>query len=398
MATAPSNHTRPTGLDEATKALEAWLKSGGALPVEQTDGGSSTGQVEVGDFTFSANPSFYGGGYQVQHGNTTHAFDPRLNLQQSYTQDGETVNTYDPQGNLIRSYTPQTGFGNFLKKVAPIALSVFGAPALAGAFGGGLGATVGAGAITGAAGSAITGGNILKGAALGGIGGGIGYGINNSGLLDGIGSPTGTGTLPTDLGLQPLTPINPVEITLQDLPMPGISAPSIPSPIDLGSGLQSLPVPGYNFSSPNFDMPDPGLVNNPITNTPVGGYTTPAGVAPGSVSSLLDAANNPSIIDQARAAGKSVQEWLRDNPLAGRALMSAGGALLNTIGGPSSSGGSSYRDDGYRPTISRGGWQPRIAATQVPTPQRPPMGLISLPTTGQANDGLWRYGLLGPGR
>ncbi len=67
------------------------------------------------------------------------------------------------------------GFKKLFKRVAPIALSIFGAPWLAGVFNAGLLGSIGAGAITGGLGSAISGGNVLKGAMLGGLGSGLGY-------------------------------------------------------------------------------------------------------------------------------------------------------------------------------------------------------------------------------
>lgn len=87
----------------------------------------------------------------------------------------------------------------------------------------------------------------------------------------------------------------------------------------------------------------------------------------------------------------SAAEWMKANPTAGRLLMSGASGLLSASGG--SSGGSSggYKDSGYRPTITRGGWQPSVTPRSMAlTPTS-----INLPTTGQPNSGLWRYGLLG---
>lgn len=364
---------------------------------------------------------------------------------------------------------------------------------------------MGAGAITGAAGSAITGGDILKGAVMGGIGGGIGYGINNSGLLGSVGDATsGVGTLPADLGLQPLTPINPVEITLQplqapvpgynfsspnfdmaasglvmnpitntavpgftsppsfnlpsaDLTSPGLSGSQVPvssapPSIDLGSGLLSPTLPGYDLSSANFPpTPAPGYsLGNPSLELPGGslnlppsnplmdsllpsvGVNTPPpvvpdlptptraldsqlaneqlGIQPGqnSVAPSTPAVEaDPSLIERGVATGRQLlaagkdnefYKWVSDpaNSLYVKAMMAGGGALLNTVGGESKSGGSSYKDDGYRPTISRGGFQASISAPGMPSagPGMAPGGAMSgitLPSTGQANDGLWRY-------
>lgn len=442
--------------EEARKALRDWLSAGGTLPVEETDGGVSQGMAEVGDFIFRPNPDYYGGGYQAQRGNVTYAFDPKFNLQRSYTQSGNTVNTYDVDGSLIKSYTPQGGFGSFLKTVAPIALSAFGAPYLAGALGGGLGATIGAGALTGAAGSAIAGGDPLKGAVMGGIGGGIGYGVNNAGLL---GSPTElatTNTLPTDLGLPTIEPIVPVELNLPDaLPMPsGLpSVASLPGTSSIGSVLSSVPgydlssvnfpptpAPGYSLGNPSLELPGGGLnlpPSNPLMDSllPSVGVNNPPPVVPdlptptraldsqlaneqlgikggeNSVAPSTPAVEaDPSLIERGVATGKQLlaagkdaefYKWVTDpaNSLYVRAMMAGGGALLNTVGGESKSGGSSYKDDGYRPTISRGGFQASIPAPGRPSggPGMAAMSGITLPSTGQANDGLWRYAGNQPG-
>ena len=279
------------------------------------------------------------------------------------------------------------------------------------------------------------------------------YGAANStGLLDGISAPPGgvdNYDLQGNFDLNPgYVPGGVDNYDLQgnfDL-NPSYVPPS--APIDLTSQLQSQPVPGYDFTSPNFDLPDPGLVNNPLTNTPVPGFTTPEGLTlPSAAGGLLGATPSQSPIDplmsraadsqlaneqlgiqpgevsnmpsspavvadpsgydrfistgrQLVAAGKDTElyKWVTDpaNAAYVKTGMAAGGALLNTVGG-SSSGGSSYKDDGYRPTISRGGFQASIPGGSGTTPGgagMAPGGAMSgvtLPTTGQANDGLWRY-------
>lgn len=86
----------------------------------------------------------------------------------------------------------------------------------------------------------------------------------------------------------------------------------------------------------------------------------------------------------------SAAEWMKANPTAGRLLMSGVSGLLSASGG-SSGGSGGYKDSGYRPTITRGGWQPSVTPRSMAlTPTS-----INLPTTGQPNSGLWRYGLLG---
>lgn len=86
-------------------------------------------------------------------------------------------------------------------------------------------------------------------------------------------------------------------------------------------------------------------------------------------------------------------QWLKDNPMMGKLLFSGAGALLSASGSKGGSGG--YVDSGYRPTVSRDGWS---ANPQAKTQAQ---GLLAsfqpqaLPKTGNANSGLWRYGLLG---
>lgn len=82
--------------------------------------------------------------------------------------------------------------------------------------------------------------------------------------------------------------------------------------------------------------------------------------------------------------------------LAGSSLLKYGlpaaGALLSAAGGPSSSSPGGYVDSGYRPTISREGWNPAPQARQMAAQ---PTGLLMSPGKGEANSGLWRYaGLL----
>lgn len=88
-----------------------------------------------------------------------------------------------------------------------------------------------------------------------------------------------------------------------------------------------------------------------------------------------------------------LKAWATANPEIAKLLFSGAGALLNTAGGGGGSGGGGYVDSGYRPTISRGGFNAAPQARQM-APQ-PTMGLLNTPTTGQPMSGLWRYGLLG---
>lgn len=93
----------------------------------------------------------------------------------------------------------------------------------------------------------------------------------------------------------------------------------------------------------------------------------------------------------------ALQDWMRQNPAAGRAIAGLIGAGLTQTGGSSDGGG--YQDSGYRPTISRGGWQASVTP-RASAPAAQPLGQSpSLLSAGMANDGLWRYrGLLGGGK
>ena len=87
-----------------------------------------------------------------------------------------------------------------------------------------------------------------------------------------------------------------------------------------------------------------------------------------------------------------LKAWATANPEIAKLLFSGAGALLSATGGSGSSGGGGYVDSGYRPTISRGGFNAQPQARQM---QAQPTGLLATPTTGQPMSGLWRYGLLG---
>jgi len=155
--------------------------------------------------------------------------DPEVQqmLAMIFEKAGADINefTVGHEANKINPETgyPEFGFGGFLKKAfkvaAPIALSYFGAPYLAGA----LGSATAGGALAGAAGGLVSGGGLkgaLTGAALGGLtqnigslGGGAAQGASQigqvrptgygSGILGTVGKATGIGanSLPSLGGL-----------------------------------------------------------------------------------------------------------------------------------------------------------------------------------------------------
>lgn len=121
-----------------------------------------------------------------------------------------------------------------------------------------------------------------------------------------------------------------------------------------------------------------------------------SGLQTSAYDTALGATGSKTLADlaaNAAGAGSTAANWLKDNPTLGKLLFSGAGALLNTAGGGGGSGGGGYVDSGYRPTISRGGFNAAPQARQM-APQ-PTMGLLNTPTTGQPMSGLWRYGLLG---
>lgn len=121
-----------------------------------------------------------------------------------------------------------------------------------------------------------------------------------------------------------------------------------------------------------------------------------SGLQTSAYDTALGATGSKTLADlaaNAAGAGSTAANWLKDNPTLGKQLFSGAGALLNTAGGGGGSGGGGYVDSGYRPTISRGGFNAAPQARQMAS--QPTMGLLSTPTTGQPMSGLWRYGLLG---
>ncbi|MDO9313402.1 MAG: hypothetical protein Q7T97_02515 [Burkholderiaceae bacterium] len=128
-----------------------------------------------------------------------------------------------------------------------------------------------------------------------------------------------------------------------------------------GSGLSVSPGTGVNLAQPNGSG---GILGNT--------GSSPFSVG-GTAQDLLGKVTSLPMSDTARLAAAAI------------------GAISGGAGASGSSSGG-YKDDGYRPTIDRTGWSP----TATPTLGGPSgIGLINVPKRGQANDGLWRYGLLG---
>jgi hypothetical protein len=167
-----------------------------------------------------------------------------------------------------------------------------------------------------------------------------------------------------------------------------VTSPYLPSDYNLhtdtapinnnGSGLSTAPKDPWQIGGSNSGLTvNPGQGLNLFQPTGSGGLLGTGGTSTGS---------NPLGL-----AKNAIQTNFTGYRNAAQLLAAGAGALA---GGAEASGGSGsgYTDDGYRPTISQAGWSP----TAKPTLGGPSgIGLISLKNKGQANDGLWRYGLLG---
>jgi len=172
--------------------------------------------------------------------------------------------------------------------------------------------------------------------------------------------------------------------------------------------------PAYGFGAePTLQTGFEGLYADPaIAGEAAGGFgvgpydfgqTSLTGTGPsfGDVASGVNAASNVAdgtkTTPETTTPGKSFMDdplaWLKANPEIGKLLFAGLGAGLTQAGGSTGNTGG-YQDSGYRPTISRGGWQPSVQpeARSLLTPQ------VNLPTgKGLPYAGLWRYqdGLLG---
>lgn len=144
-----------------------------------------------------------------------------------------------------------------------------------------------------------------------------------------------------------------------------------------------------------------GLSETAVSTLPAMAAPTTAAstLASSPIGSLTDGITAESVANAEAALPKplgpldSFKTWATANPQLAKLLFSGAGALLSATGGGGNSGGGGYVDSGYRPTISRGGFNAAPQARQM-APQ-PTTGLLNTPTTGQPMSGLWRYGLLG---
>ena len=202
--------------------------------------------------------------------------------------------------------------------------------------------------------------------------------------------------LPTALSSAPLTTAlaaPAAELTAGGLlaeTAPGVFAPATLSEAAVSS-LPTLAAPAAAATAPTVmssadkaamlsgDAYGPGM-----TGAQTSAYDATLG-ATGS-KTLADAAS--SVV----GAGSTAADWIKANPTLAKMLFSGAGALLSATGGGGGNGNGGYVDSGYRPTISRGGFNAQPQARQM-APQ-PTMGLLTH-TTGQPMSGLWRYGLLG---
>jgi hypothetical protein len=132
-----------------------------------------------------------------------------------------------------------------------------------------------------------------------------------------------------------------------------------------------------------------GIGNLAAPAATVGTGMTAPGLSAGQ-GAVTGAVGNGTFVDAIKQGGTAATDWLKNNPTAALKL---GGLLAAGLGGAASKGAGAY--DGPMPTISRGDWSPSATPATSATGGGPNLGLLQLPTTGYANSGLWRYGLLG---
>lgn len=241
----------------------------------------------------------------------------------------------DAQGNLIGDPTFNRDDPNGVLKMAALAAAgYFGGSALAGA-GGAAATTGGMSAAEQAAFMAANGMTDAEIAAAMGT-----AGSNAAGLTGVSGGMSAAGALtPMDAGIESLKVTVPETMTNTALGTTNALSPELQA-IAAGGSMAGGTVPA--------------------------GYGTYTGAASGAGGLLGDAA-----------------QWAAQNP---KLIGAVAGGLMGA-GGGSSGGSSGGGASGPAPTISRGQW----SASATPTYMQVPTFGGQLPTTGNANSGLWRY-------
>jgi hypothetical protein len=160
------------------------------------------------------------------------------------------------------------------------------------------------------------------------------------------------------------------------------------------AGAAAVPATSGTFSGFGGEAftPGGGLTGAFSSEAPVGSMASQFGGDAGLLNPLMSSGTAPlTLADALKKGGSGLAEWAKANPdkaIQAGALVSG---LIKDKLNPQD--GSSYT--GAMPTISRGGWSATASPTYMPN-QAQKTGLLSLPTTGNVNSGLWRYaGLLG---
>ena len=346
----------------------------------------------------------------------------RVNLQAPGGGERDGLQAYyrvDPQtgqGTMLGEATPFRGMstlGNIrrgieqgLPVVAGAALGGYGL--MGGSFGlGGLAGAAANGAAVGAGTSAATRGSaqdVLRGGLLGGATGAALYGVGQ------LGTPSVQDTLSGyDLTARP-------GIDMGSLPQP-VQMPSVGnvpagpgglfSPIDIGSlpqpvslpALPSLPSIPAGFGDAAALLPGQQAQIDVTGTRPkptAAEYQAPNGIptlpaAPLPVPDIPPAMAEPMPeipdVPDGPKTGGGFGAFLGNLFTSPKGIGAVAGGLLGLAGG-GSSGGEAEPYTGPMPTITRGQWKPNAQATMMQVPQ---FGGL-LPTTGQANSGLWRFG------
>lgn len=214
------------------------------------------------------------------------------------------------------------------------------------------------------------------GAAAGTTAGGTAAGAGEAGALTGVGQ-YGSGMAES---------IAAMEAAAAGVPaLETVAGTSLLGTIPQGSGQVAALEPVGTIdpiTAPSYYPPEmlTGPAVAPITApTYTGPSLSPSIPAPSTPATDAPKSPSPSFTDDPLG-------WLKANPDWAKLLFTGGGALLSGLDG-GGGGGGGYVDSGYRPTINRNGF----AASVTPTllgPQRSAPGLL---TTGNPDDGLWRF-------